>query len=99
MQRLFEPLHDDTVVHPGHDDMGRFRTTIKAEKRGNRWLREKDRDTFLARWGAGPRNVPKTARDVLAANVEGVTAHPPDLVPDRSTVTPPAGSGSLAAPP
>lgn len=71
IQRLFEPQSDDTVVHPGHDDMGRSRTTIYAEKRGNRWMREKDRENFLVRFAADPRAVPKHAAEVLAANRDG----------------------------
>lgn len=71
IQRIFEPQADDTVVHPGHDDMGRSRTTIYAEKRGNRWMREKDRENFLVRFAADPRAVPKNAAEILAANREG----------------------------
>jgi sulfur dioxygenase len=99
MQRLFEPLPDDTAVHPGHDDMGRSRTTIKAEKRGNRWLREKDRESFLGRWASDARAIPKTAKDVLAANAEGVTASPKDLVPEPSVPAAPAESGTVVTPP
>ncbi|HVG93811.1 MAG TPA: MBL fold metallo-hydrolase [Planctomycetota bacterium] len=79
MQRIFDPLPEDTVVHPGHDDMGRSKTTIKAEKRGNRWLREKDRDAFLARWASDPRVVAREAAEILSANREGVTTPPRDV--------------------
>lgn len=98
MQRLFEPLPDETVVHPGHDDMGRWKTTIKAEKRGNRWLREKDRDTFLARWASDPRPLAKTAKDLLAANREGPTAAVADLAPVTTVGQPAKGAGPVVAP-
>ncbi|MCC7137289.1 MAG: MBL fold metallo-hydrolase [Planctomycetes bacterium] len=98
MQRLFEPLPDDTVVHPGHDDMGRWKTTIKAEKRGNRWLREKDRETFLARWASDPRPLAKTAKDLLAANREGPKAATADLAPVATVGQPAKGAGPVVAP-
>ena len=41
--RGFEALPDDTVVHPGHDYVGRPVTTIGEEKAGNPLLRERDR--------------------------------------------------------
>jgi glyoxylase-like metal-dependent hydrolase (beta-lactamase superfamily II)/rhodanese-related sulfurtransferase len=47
--RVFESLPDDTVVHPGHDYVGRPVTTIGAEKVGNPLLRERDRAAFVAR--------------------------------------------------
>lgn len=96
LQRVFEPLDENTAIHPGHDDMGRSRTTIKAEKRGNRWLREKDRDTFLARFAADPRVVPKTAPEVLAANREGSTTSLPDL--PAAPASPAAGAGAAPTP-
>ncbi len=77
IQRIFDPLPDETVIHPGHDDMGRSRSTIKAEKRGNRWMREKDRENFLARWAADPRPVAKIAHEIPAANREGDDERPP----------------------
>jgi glyoxylase-like metal-dependent hydrolase (beta-lactamase superfamily II) len=73
IQRVFEPQADDTTVHPGHDDMGRSRTTIYAEKRGNRWMREKDRDNFLLRFAADPRPQARNADEILAANREGLS--------------------------
>lgn len=98
IQRIFDPLPDETVIHPGHDDMGRSRTTIKAEKRGNRWMREKDRDNFLARWASDPRPVSKLAKDLAAANREGATASSPELAPVASVGTPAKGAGPVVAP-
>jgi glyoxylase-like metal-dependent hydrolase (beta-lactamase superfamily II) len=80
VQRVVDPLADDVVVHPGHDDMGRSQTTIKAEKRGNRWVREKDRDAYVARWEADPRRAPKEAEEILRANREGETTPPPEAL-------------------
>lgn len=98
MQRIFDPLPEDTVVHPGHDDMGRSKTTIKAEKRGNRWLREKDRDAFLARWASDPRVVAREAAEILSANREGVTTPPRDVETLQVHGRPAAGAGSVVAP-
>jgi glyoxylase-like metal-dependent hydrolase (beta-lactamase superfamily II) len=98
IQRIFEPLPEDTVIHPGHDDMGRTRTTIKAEKRGNRWMREKDRENFLTRWSSDPRTVAKAARDILAANRDGATTALPDLAPVTTVGTPAKGAGPVVAP-
>jgi len=98
LQRVFDPLPDETVLHPGHDDMGRSRTTIKAEKRGNRWMREKDRENFLMRWTSDPRPVSKVAKDIAAANLEGVTSASPELAPVASVGTPAKGAGPVLAP-
>ena len=46
LKRLFAGRPETTVIHPGHDDMGRHLSTLKAELRGNRWLREDDFDAF-----------------------------------------------------
>lgn len=99
IQRLFEGLPDETVVHPGHDDMGRSRSTIKAEKRGNRWMREKDRDNFLVRWAADPRIVPKNAPEILAANREGTTESSAGLETAGEREAPPTNAGPVVAPP
>ena len=52
MQRLrataFEMLPDATVVHPGHDYVGRAVSTLGEEKVGNPLLREHDRSAFVA---------------------------------------------------
>jgi len=50
--RGFESLPDATVVHPGHDYVGRAVTTIGEEKVGNPLLRERDRAAFVARLAA-----------------------------------------------
>ena len=47
--RRFETLPDSTVVHPGHDYVGRATTTIGEEKAQNPLLRERDRTAFIAR--------------------------------------------------
>jgi glyoxylase-like metal-dependent hydrolase (beta-lactamase superfamily II)/rhodanese-related sulfurtransferase len=47
--RRFERLPDTTVVHPGHDYVGRAVTTIGEEKASNPLLREPDRAAFVAR--------------------------------------------------
>jgi glyoxylase-like metal-dependent hydrolase (beta-lactamase superfamily II) len=46
--RTFEGLPDATVVHPGHDDLGRAVSTIGEEKAQNPLLRERDRTAFVA---------------------------------------------------
>jgi glyoxylase-like metal-dependent hydrolase (beta-lactamase superfamily II) len=91
LQRIVEPLHESTAVYPGHDDMGRERTTVKAERRGNKWLREKDRDTFVARLEADPRPPAPDAPEILAANVEGVD-RPPEGLASQATSAAPAGA-------
>lgn len=104
LQRIVEPLHETTAVYPGHDDMGRERTTLKAERRGNKWLREKDRDAFVAKLDADPRALTPDADEILAANLAGVERAPDDLAPPTAPVldTPasrfaqgPAHSGGL----
>jgi glyoxylase-like metal-dependent hydrolase (beta-lactamase superfamily II)/rhodanese-related sulfurtransferase len=47
--RAFAALPAATVVHPGHDYVGRATTTIGEEKAGNPLLREPDRAAFVAR--------------------------------------------------
>ena len=47
--RVFEGLPDTTVVHPGHDYVGRAVTTIGEEKVSNPLLRDRDRAAFVAR--------------------------------------------------
>jgi glyoxylase-like metal-dependent hydrolase (beta-lactamase superfamily II) len=96
LQRIVEPLHEGTVIYPGHDDMGRDRTTVQAERRGNKWLREKDRDTFVARLEADPRAAGADAEEILVANRQGAPA-PPD-VPGAADAQAP-GEGGLVAPP
>ena len=70
-RRLFDDRDDAVVVHPGHDDMGRTMTTMQAERRGNRWLREDDLEAFRALYRADDRPpAPQTER-ILQANREG----------------------------
>lgn len=67
--RAFEALSDDTVVHPGHDYVGRAVTTIGDEKAGNPLLRERDRAAFVARLSgkaAPPANMAAILRHNLA---------------------------------
>jgi glyoxylase-like metal-dependent hydrolase (beta-lactamase superfamily II) len=47
--RTFETLANDTVVHPGHDYVGRAVTTIGEEKAQNPLFRERDRAAFVSR--------------------------------------------------
>ena len=98
VQRIVDPLPDDFVIHPGHDDMGRSQTTVKAEKRGNRWVREKDRDAYLARWEADPRRVPKEAAEILAANRAGEASPPAEVVEAAGKAAVAARGGVPAAP-
>jgi glyoxylase-like metal-dependent hydrolase (beta-lactamase superfamily II) len=86
LQRIVEPLHDSTAVYPGHDDMGREKTTLKAERRGNKWLRERDRDTFVARLNADPRPPAPEAEEILAANLAAVDRVPEGLTPPTAPV-------------
>jgi glyoxylase-like metal-dependent hydrolase (beta-lactamase superfamily II) len=68
--RRFEALPDETVVHPGHDYVGRPETTIAAERSGNPLMRESDRERLverLARKGPLPRNM----KPILAFNTAG----------------------------
>jgi glyoxylase-like metal-dependent hydrolase (beta-lactamase superfamily II) len=64
--RTFEALPDDTVVHPGHDYVGRPVTTIAEEKAGNPLLRERDRAAFVARLAT---------RSVPPANMAAILRH------------------------
>jgi glyoxylase-like metal-dependent hydrolase (beta-lactamase superfamily II) len=47
--RRFEALPDNTVVHPGHDYVGRPVTTIGDEKAQNELFRERERAALVAR--------------------------------------------------
>lgn len=79
--RVFEALPDDTVVHPGHDYVGRPVTTIGEEKAGNPLLREHDREAFLSRLSvtaAPPANMAAILRHNLG-EVETPTIGPRDL--------------------
>src|SRR5262245_38930034 len=50
--RTFEALPDGTVVHPGHDYVGRAVTSIGEEKAQNSLLRERDHEAFVSRLSA-----------------------------------------------
>jgi glyoxylase-like metal-dependent hydrolase (beta-lactamase superfamily II)/rhodanese-related sulfurtransferase len=75
--RAFEALPDDTVVHPGHDYVGRPVTTIGAEKAGNPLLRERERAALVARLAGSappPANMAVILRHNLGqADVPGIS--------------------------
>jgi glyoxylase-like metal-dependent hydrolase (beta-lactamase superfamily II)/rhodanese-related sulfurtransferase len=76
--RRFEGLPDGTVVHPGHDYVGRAVTTIGEEKAGNPLLRERDRAAFVTRLSgksAPPANMAAILRHNLGeADAATITA-------------------------
>jgi glyoxylase-like metal-dependent hydrolase (beta-lactamase superfamily II) len=79
--RVFEALPDDTVVHPGHDYVGRAVTTIGEEKLRNPLLRERDRVVFVSRLSgttAPPANVAAILRHNLG-EVDTPTIAPREL--------------------
>ena len=79
--RIFEALPDDTVVHPGHDYVGRPVTTIGEEKARNPLLREQDRAAFVSRL-AGTASPPANMAAILRHNlgeIEAPTIAPRDL--------------------
>jgi glyoxylase-like metal-dependent hydrolase (beta-lactamase superfamily II) len=79
--RVFEALPNDTVVHPGHDYVGRPVTTIGEEKAGNPLLRERDRQAFVSRL-SGVASPPANMAAILRYNlgeVEASTIAPREL--------------------
>jgi glyoxylase-like metal-dependent hydrolase (beta-lactamase superfamily II) len=79
--RAFEALPDTTVVHPGHDYVGRPETTIGAEKAANTLLRERNRETLVARLSskaAPPANMPAILRHNLG-EADAATIAPAEL--------------------
>ena len=79
--RGFGALPDDTVVHPGHDYVGRPVTTIGEEKASNPLLREQDRGAFVSRL-SGTASPPANMAAILRHNlgeVEAPTIAPRDL--------------------
>lgn len=78
-ERIFRNRDDETVLHPGHDDMGRSMTTLRAERTGNRWLREDDREAFLDLFASDDRRAAKEAERILDANRQGMHKVPRDL--------------------
>ncbi len=71
--RVFEALPDDTVVHPGHDYVGRPVTTIGEEKARNPLLRERDRAAFVSRL-SGTASPPANMAAILRHNLGEVEA-------------------------
>jgi glyoxylase-like metal-dependent hydrolase (beta-lactamase superfamily II)/rhodanese-related sulfurtransferase len=76
--RVFERLPDETVVHPGHDYVGRPVTTIREEKASNPLLREPDRAAFVARL-AGQAAPPSNMAAILRHNLGELDA--PTIAP------------------
>lgn len=80
--RRLEGLAEDTVVHPGHDYVGRPESTIGAERRSNPLLGERDRERLVARLdvkGTPPANMPEILRFNLAEEADSPTITPADL--------------------
>jgi glyoxylase-like metal-dependent hydrolase (beta-lactamase superfamily II) len=90
--RAFEALPAGTVVHPGHDYVGRAVTTIGEEQAGNALLRERDRAAFVSRLSGTakpPANMSAILRHnlgeadaatVAPAELQALRAHTPGLV-------------------
>ena len=79
--RAFEALPEATIVHPGHDYIGRPETTIAAEKAQNSLLRERDRAALVARMtskSAPPANMPAILRHNLG-EADAATIAPAEL--------------------
>ena len=89
--RAFEALPDDTVVHPGHDYVGRAVTTIGEEKAQNPLFRERDRAAFVSRLSVTappPANMAAILRHNLG-ETEAATIAPRDLQALRDQGPPP----------
>jgi glyoxylase-like metal-dependent hydrolase (beta-lactamase superfamily II) len=89
--RTFETLSDDTVVHPGHDYVGRAVTTIGEEKAQNPLFRERDRAAFVSRLSAAappPANMAAILRHNLG-ETDVATIAPGDLQALREQGPPP----------
>jgi len=79
--RRFAALPDTTVVHPGHDYVGRAVTTIGEEKAQNSLFRECDRAALVARLSSKsepPRNMGAILRHNLG-EADAATIAPADL--------------------
>jgi glyoxylase-like metal-dependent hydrolase (beta-lactamase superfamily II) len=79
--RRFAALPDTTVVHPGHDYVGRAVTTIGEEKAQNSLFRERDRAAFIARL-SGKAEPPSNMAAILRHNLgdaDASTIAPADL--------------------
>ena len=79
LERIFADRDDETVIHPGHDDMGRSMTTLRAERTGNRWLREDDLEAFRSLFASDDRRAAKEADRILEANRGGLSKVPREL--------------------
>jgi glyoxylase-like metal-dependent hydrolase (beta-lactamase superfamily II) len=89
--RAFEALPDDTVVHPGHDYVGRAVSTIGEEKAQNPLLRERDRAAFVSRLSvpaAPPANMAAIVRHNLG-ETDAASIAPRDLQALRDEGPPP----------
>lgn len=85
--RGFERLPDTTVVHPGHDYVGRAVTTIGEEKASNPLVREPDRAAFIARLSA--KSAPPANMAAILRHNLGETDAPtiaPGELEDRTSV-------------
>jgi glyoxylase-like metal-dependent hydrolase (beta-lactamase superfamily II) len=97
--RTFEALPEATVVHPGHDCVGRPVTTIGEEKAGKPLLREPDRAALVARLSAEGTPPAKHGRDPAAQprRGRGVGDHAgggPGPPPPRAGAVPAKGAGA-----
>ena len=84
--RVLEALPGTTVVHPGHDYVGRAVTTIGEELATNPVLRELDRAAFVGRFGGNappPANMAAIIRHNLG-EAEAATIAPADLQARRA---------------
>jgi glyoxylase-like metal-dependent hydrolase (beta-lactamase superfamily II)/rhodanese-related sulfurtransferase len=80
--RRFEALDEGTVVHPGHDYVGRPESTIGEERRTNPLLAEHDRERLIARLdvkGKPPANMAEILRFNLAEEASSATITPAEL--------------------
>ena len=66
--RRFEALPDSTVVHPGHDYVGRPVTTIGEEKAHNELFRERERAALVARL-SGEAPLPANMAAIIRHNL------------------------------
>lgn len=71
LQRVVDPLPDETVLHPGHDYQGREASDLGTERRTNPWLRM-ERAEFVRQLAANPPPRPANMDDLLRLNREGV---------------------------
>jgi rhodanese-related sulfurtransferase len=83
--RRFEQLPSETVVHPGHDYVGRATTTIGEEKAANPLFRERDRAALVSRLSgkaAPPANMAAIVRHNLG-ETDAATVAPADAASRR----------------